>query len=365
MRRARAGGSAGTARRAADVRPEGSATAWLLRCAPGLATSLIAELRANGLADRRSKPSVLWQRNHDLVFLPRLAAEPKAGQLRIAEEIHRCPVYGRYKISLRQLDVMAGFVRSKRGHWHLVVTVDGNRYNRHELGRWLGRELRRRGAALDDSGHRTAFLFCVEESYYFCLPYRTATETGQRGQRVAEREGSLPPTIAAAMAFLGEPRDGETVLDPVCGSGTLLAEACAYAPGIHAIGIDSDTDAVAAARRNLAKLRDVTLATGDARATKLPDASVGLFLANLPFGKQFGSRSQNRQLYQDIVREMARLGRAEGWRAVLLTSDTDALEAAAADIGTVRLARASPVKVRGEPATIFLLRPGRSGAGRP
>ena len=114
------------------------------------------------------------------------------------------------------------------------------------------------------------------------------------------------------MAFLGEPRDGETVLDPVCGSGTLLAEACAYAPGIHAIGIDSDTDAVAIARRNLARARGVALAAGDARATKLPDASVGLFLANLPFGKQFGSRPQNREFYRDILREMVRVGRAEG-----------------------------------------------------
>jgi len=355
VQRARAGRSADTARRAADVRPEGSATAWLLRCAPGLATLLIAELRSNGLADRRSKPSVLWQRNHDLVFLPRLAAEPKAGQLRIAEEIHRCPVYGRYKISLRQLDVMAGVLRPKKGRWHLVVTVDGNLYNRHELGRWLGRELRQRGAALDDSAHRTAFLFCIEDSYYFCLPYRTAAAASHRGHRVAEREGSLPPTIAAAMAFLGDPRDGETVLDPVCGSGTLLAEAYAYALGIHAIGIDSGAAAVAVARRNLAHLSDVTLATGDARATELPDASIGLFLANLPFGKQFGSRPQNREFYRDILREMVRVGRAEGWRAVLLTSDADALEAAAAEIGTVQLARASPVKVRGEAAAIFTL----------
>jgi predicted RNA methylase len=364
VQRARAGGSAGTAR-AVSVRPEGGATAWLLRCAPGLATLLIAELRANGLADRRSKPSVLWQRNHDLVFLPRLAAEPKAGELRIAEEIHRCPVYGRYKISLRQLDVMAGILRPKTGHWHLVVTVDGNRYNRHELSRWLGRELRQRGATLDESAHRTAFLFCVEDSYYFCLPFRIAAESSQRGHRVAEREGSLPPTIAAAMAFLGDARDGETVLDPVCGSGTLLAEAFAYVPGIHPIGIDSDTAAIAVARRNLAHVRGVTLATGDAGATALPDASVGLFLANLPFGRQFGSRPQNRPLYHDIVREMVRLGRAEGWRAVLLTSDSEALEAAAADIGTVLLARASPVKVRGEAATIFMLRPQRSASWRP
>src|SRR5437870_5792413 len=89
-------------------RPDQGATAWLIRCAPGLAKTLITELRFNGLADRRSKATVLWQRNHDVVFLPQLAREPKPGDLRIAEEIHRCPVYGRYKISQHQLDVVAG-----------------------------------------------------------------------------------------------------------------------------------------------------------------------------------------------------------------------------------------------------------------
>ena len=83
------------------------APSWLLRCATGLAKILITELRFNGLVDRRTKPTILWQRNHDLVFLPRLQREPRPADLRIAEDIQRCPIYGRYKISNRQLDVLA------------------------------------------------------------------------------------------------------------------------------------------------------------------------------------------------------------------------------------------------------------------
>jgi 23S rRNA G2445 N2-methylase RlmL len=332
------------------------APSWLLRCAPGLAKILITELRFNGLVDRRTKPTILWQRNHDLVFLPRLQREPRPADLRIAEDIQRCPIYGRYKISNRQLDVAAAALNASKGAWHLVVTVDGARFSRHELARWLARELKQRGVALDETSPRLAALFCVEESYYLCLPYRTADQAALRQHRTAERPGSLPPTIAAAMAFLANPRDDDTVLDTVCGSGTLLAEVHAYAPAARLSGIDQDRQAIAGARRNLAHISELQLAVGDARATGLADGSLSLFLANLPFGKQFGSPAQNRLLYQDILRELVRLGRHEGWRAVLLTSDVEALKAAVAANPGVRPGGATPVKIRGEAATIMLLR---------
>ena len=334
-----------------------AAPGWLLRCAPGLAKTLVTELRFNALIDRRTKPTLLWQRNHDLVFLPHLQREPKPGDLRIAEEIHRCPVYGRYKISHHQLDVMAAALAAPKKPWHLVVSVDGTRFNRHELARWLARELQQRRAPLDEESNRLASLFCVEDAYYFCLPFRMADDAALRQHRVAEREGSLPPTIAAAMAFLANPRDADAVLDPVCGSGTLLAEVHAYAPGAALAGIDLDRHAIAAARRNLAHAAQVRLSVGDARSSGLPDGSMTLFLGNLPFGKQFGSQSENRQLYPTILRELIRLGRPAGWRAILLTSDLEALQTAVAATPGIGIAAKSQVKIRGEAAVIATLRP--------
>jgi SAM-dependent methyltransferase len=340
-----------------DKPTSSSAPAWLLRCAPGLAKTLVTELRFNALIDRRTKPTLLWQRNHDLVFLPRLQREPQPGDLRIAEEIHRCPVYGRYKVSHHQLDVMAAALAAQKKPWHLVVSVDGTRFNRHELARWLARELQQRRAPLDEQSSRLASLFCVEDAYYFCLPFRMADDAALRKHRVAEREGSLPPTIAAAMAFLANPRDADAVLDPVCGSGTLLAELHAYAPAAALTGIELDRHAIATARRNLAHLPQAQLSVGDARATGLADGTMTLFLANLPFGKQFGSRSENRQLYPDILRELVRLGRPEGWRAILLTSDFETLQAAVSVTPGAGIVAKSQVKIRGEAAVIATLRP--------
>lgn len=341
--------------RSAPARPErpSAAPAWVFRCAPGLSKLLVTELRFNGLIDRATRPTIKWQRNHDLVFLPRLRKEPRATDLRIAEEIHRCPVYGRYKISHHQLELMAASFRAGKGGRRLVVSVDGKHFNRHEQTRWLARELKARGAAVVDEAERLMHLFCIDDAYYFCVPHRSADEAALRARRVAEREGSLPPTIAAAMAFLGNAKDADAILDPVCGTGTLLAEAHAYAPQARLWGFDLDRQAVAAARRNLAHLPHLELKAGDGRATGLPDGSITLFLANLPFGKQFGTREQNQQLYGDLLQEMLRLGRDADWRAVLLTSDVEALRAALPS--PLRLAAAQPVRIRGEAATIFVV----------
>lgn len=341
--------------RPASKRPENSAVApaWVVRCAPGLSKLLVTEMRFNGLIDRATRPTIKWQRNHDLVFLPRLRKEPRPTDLRIAEEIHRCPVYGRYKISHHQLDLMAATFQAARGGRRLIVGVDGKHFNRHELARWLARELAGRGAPPEEGAEQLTFLFCIDEAYYVCLPYRSADEAALRDKRVAEREGSLPPTIAAAMAFLANPKASDAILDPVCGTGTLLAEAHAYAPEAHLWGMDLDRQAVSAARRNLAHLPHLNLRAGDGRKTGLPEGSVSLLLANLPFGKQFGSRTENQQLYDELFREMRRLARDPSWRGVVLTSDRDSLHAAVEANGTLRLTGEIAIRIRGEAASIF------------
>lgn len=327
---------------------------WILRCPPGLARVLHAELRFDKLVHHGDRADVLWQRNHDLLFLPHLRRPPGDGELRIAEEVHRCLVYGRYKISDSQIDRLAAPLRAQRGPWRIVVTAEGRHFNRHDLGRWLAKALGRRGVRVDGGVERALFVFCVEQAYYICQPVRHAGETAGRSGRQAEREGSLPAPIAAAMAFLGKPAAEDVVLDPVCGSGTLLAEAASYAPDATFHGLDTDPKAIKVARRNVANVKDTHVVHGDGRACDLPDRSVSLVLANLPFGKQFGDPVENRVLYRDLLAEMRRLAKPHGWRAVLLAGDAEMLADAAA-AAHFREERRIPIRVRGEPATIFVL----------
>lgn len=331
---------------------------WIVRCAPGLARVALAELRFRRVLARAASPPILRQRNHDLLFLARAGEQSPGAILRVPEEVHYCPLYGRYKVSQAQLERLAAVLRAQRRPFRLVVTADGAHFPRQETRRWLGHKLQGLGVPLTDDPDEdnVLWMFCIEEAYYLGLLRVAAPDAPLRERRVAERPGSLPPTVAAALAFLGEPGPGDTILDPVCGSGTLLAEAHAYAPDALLFGLDTDPAAVAAARENLARVAAAQLAVGDGARTGLPDGSVTLFLGNLPFGKQFGDRRTNPELYGALLAEMGRLAAPGKGRAVLLTADVDTFEEVLRARPHLTVGKRTQVKVRGEVATIFVLR---------
>lgn len=330
---------------------------WLIRCAPGLARVATIELRFRKILARGVEPIVLRQRNHDLLFLSRAGEQPPDLTLRIPEEIHYSPLFGRYKISQDQIARLAAILRAQRRPFRIVVTADGTQFPRVETRRWLAHRLAGLGVAIteDPAEDNVLWLFCIEEAYYFGLLRSAAPDAPERARRVAERPGSLPPTIAAALAFLGTPRPDDMILDPVCGTGTLLAEAHGYAPGARLRGLDRDFAAVEAARRNLAAVQDARLAIGDGADSGLPAGTITLFLGNLPFGKQFGDRETNGPLYERLLGEVERLAAPTGARAVFLTADTASFETALAAHPGLTLDRRHAVKIRGEVATIFVL----------
>jgi len=330
---------------------------WVVRCAPGLARVATTELRFRKILARGVEPTVLRQRNHDLMFISRAGDTPPDLTLRIPEEIHYCPLFGRYKISQEQIGRLATLLRAQERPFRIVVTADGTQFPRVETRRWLAHRLAGLGVSIteDPAEDNVLWLFCIEEAYYVCLLRSGAPDAPERARRVVERPGSLPPTIAAAIAFLGTPRADDVILDPVCGSGTLLAESHGYAPGARLRGLDRDFAAVEAARQNLAAVKDARLAIGDGADSNLPAGSITLFLGNLPFGKQFGDRETNGPLYARLLGEVERLADPTGARAAFLTADTESFDAALAAHPGLTLDRRHTVKIRGEIATIFVL----------
>jgi SAM-dependent methyltransferase len=139
--------------------------------------------------------------------------------------------------------------------------------------------------------------------------------TEQRERRGAERPGALPPTVAAMLVGLaGEP--GDVLLDPCCGSGTILGQA--LAAGWAAVqGIDIDPEAVGLARRNV-PLAGVL--EGDARSISLPGETVDAIVSNLPFGKQYEAKGDMRIWLTSVLNEMARVTRPGGRIVFLVPS---------------------------------------------
>jgi SAM-dependent methyltransferase len=135
----------------------------------------------------------------------------------------------------------------------------------------------------------------------------------QRGGREIERQGALRPVVAAAMvALAGEPKG--LLLDPCCGSGTIVGEALAV--GWRGCGSDIDDDAVAIARRNHPACE---FRQADARELPFADGEADALVSNLPFGKQFEVQGDRKAWLRSMLTEAARVT-APGGRIVVLVA---------------------------------------------
>jgi tRNA G10 N-methylase Trm11 len=164
----------------------------------------------------------------------------------------------------------------------------------------------------------------------------------QHQGREVERSGALRPTVAAAMvAVAGEPTG--VLLDPCCGSGTILREAATA--GWSPQGSDLDLDAVEIARKNIP---DIPIQRADARRLDLADDSVAACVSNLPFGQQYEVQGSMHEWLHTVLTEMARVTRAGG-RIVLLSPN---IPRTAVPAG-LRLRDRHPIRLLGTKTTIW------------
>ena len=102
----------------------------------------------------------------------------------------------------------------------------------------------------------------------------------------------------------------ETLLDPFCGSGTILLEAADLWPETQCYGNDWDEEAVAGARTNVehAGLTDrITIREGDVwhLAERFDDIAADLVVTNPPFGVRMASSMDFFPFYRRVLGQMA------------------------------------------------------------
>jgi 23S rRNA G2445 N2-methylase RlmL len=185
-----------------------------------------------------------------------------------------------------------------------------------------------------------------------------------RTYKVEHFRASLRPTMAAALAWLGDLKPRQVVVDPMCGAGTILAEALLATRSkrlpdgtgwdLSIIGGDVDPAHVRAAEANLRRLGPVQLSSWDARHLPLESASVDRILSNPPFGKQLSTPGQIGPLYRDMIKEYDRVLH-KGGKAVLLVADAGALKDAVQWVSW-RQQRQVGVRVLGQRAVILVFR---------
>jgi putative N6-adenine-specific DNA methylase len=180
----------------------------------------------------------------------------------------------------------------------------------------------------------------------------------KRGYRLEDAGAPLRETLAAGMLALAGWKPDEPLVDPMCGSGTIVIEAAltrlprrGYAferwPGAENLsttddkfvtgqrqisGFDVDPGTIALARRNAERAGvNVSLEVADVRALKL-DGPPGLILTNPPYGQRLRP-AELRPIYEAL----GRLARSSGWRLALLTTDERLARASGTPRGAHRL----------------------------
>jgi 23S rRNA (guanine2445-N2)-methyltransferase / 23S rRNA (guanine2069-N7)-methyltransferase len=186
----------------------------------------------------------------------------------------------------------------------------------------------------------------------------------RRGYRVRPTPAPLKETLAAALLRSSGYTGAEPLLDPMCGSGTLLIEAGLIArrraPGIARdfaverwpflgtrakelledlradarrnerkveqpiVGYDKDPEAVEAARRNVRAARlaeEIQVSEGDAMKHFEVPATPGLLITNPPYGDRIGGAGGQKGMKSFYFKLGERLRELTGWRIYVLSGN--------------------------------------------
>jgi SAM-dependent methyltransferase len=177
----------------------------------------------------------------------------------------------------------------------------------------------------------------------------------RRFGRLKRLPWSTKPVVAEILARLAKIQPGDRVLDPFCGTATLLLAADRLHDEVALFGSDHDPSAIALARANLAQYgvgAGVRLAS--AERLEHADRSIDRVLANLPFGKLVGSHAANERLYPAALQEITRVLTPAG-RAVLLTDDKRLFRASVERTPGLKIVRERALCYSGVTPTAFCL----------
>lgn len=140
--------------------------------------------------------------------------------------------------------------------------------------------------------------------------------------------GTLHPPLAAAMATLADLFPGARVLDPSCGTGTILIESQLSVHDLRLLGTDHDPATLSLAAANAAAARPagqdpIAWAVADAGRLPVADGTIDRVIGNPPWGLQVEPAGvlsrQPAAFYQAVHRVL----KPDTGRAVLLLHDAD------------------------------------------
>jgi len=165
----------------------------------------------------------------------------------------------------------------------------------------------------------------IDDVFFMGIDTTGDSSLHKRPWRVYDHPAHLKASIANAMIELAE-LDGGSVIDPMCGSGTILIELALRNYEGRIIGIEKYRKHLMGARMNALAagvLDRVELIQGDAtKLTQYVD-SVDFVISNLPYGLKIGRKILIPKLYMDFFSELSKVLERRG---VFLTTEKRAIE---------------------------------------
>lgn len=151
------------------------------------------------------------------------------------------------------------------------------------------------------------------------------TSLHKRGYRVYDHPGALKPTLANAMLRLSKVKDGETLLDPMCGGGTIPIEAALHYNLSCIKCYDISPKHIRGAILNAisANVEDkIEFRVQDARKLHevLDEESIDVIVSNPPYGIRIGRKSIIDELYKDFILSAYKVLKKNG-RITIITTE--------------------------------------------
>lgn len=159
----------------------------------------------------------------------------------------------------------------------------------------------------------------------------THISLSRRHQRLYNPRAALKANVAYALIRLaGLDENARSLLDPFCGSGTILQEAAQAWPSLEVQGSDCAAEAVRGARANVeaAKLgAHIAVRQADARHLEevYPAESFDAVVTNPPFGVRLGRHLDFYAFYRKVLQQAARV-LIPGGRLVILAKKRAVLD---------------------------------------
>ena len=193
-----------------------------------------------------------------------------------------------------------GVLKNAKSFVCRIINLSSNQFNIPELESSMGdmiSKFSRAKVKLEDPDITIYLIFTDKENFF---GFSTRIKENKRPKKIKKFPHELDWKLTRVMINLIGLKEGETVCDPFCGTGTTLLEA--EAMGIHAIGLDFDEKMVSISKENLkANGYDSDVIKSDFQEfSKLSGKFQGI-VTDLPYGRSSKTSEKPEEVLKRFV----------------------------------------------------------------